>query len=552
MKILLINGSPRGKASNSLRLAHSFVEGLGSGLENKEEVIVDELQLSYMKIGACRGCFACWKNTPGHCCLKDDMELVIQKEIEADLIIWSFPLYYFNVPGLLKNMIDRQLPMNLPFMSEREDGYGSGSHESRFDMKGKKHVLISTCGFYSAAGNYDSVRQMFNHFLGPDNYLTIFCGQGELFGYKELSERTDQYLSYVKAAGKEYAVGQLSPATQKKLGEYLYAKEQFEQMADASWGIDKETGEKASEELVFTRQMAAMYNKASYSGKDRVLEMHYTDRGTRIQILLGKDGSKVFTDGSLKASTIIETPFEVWAAISRGELSGSEALGKQLYSVSGDFSLMMKWDQIFTNKSSRAAKDSSQEAATEKDKLKKPSMTCMLIPWITFWVAAAINPVAGPLISLGICALLPLVMRKRKIVIWDQLSLALVAGLCLLTSFTKNGELATNLGYLLFGLMWLGSCLAKKPLCATYVKYDYEGEAAMKNPLFMKTNYILAAAWGSFYVLASFWTWGLRSLGLGSYLLFINNSLPLLMGLFTVWFQKWYPAKLARGKVKAL
>ncbi len=103
-------------------------------------------------------------------------------------------------------------------------------------------------------------------------------------------------------------MGQISPATQKRLGEYLYAKELFEQMADASWGIDKETGEKASEELVFTRQMAAMYNKDSYTGKDRVLEMHYTDRGTRIQILLGKDGSKVFTDGSLKASTIIETP----------------------------------------------------------------------------------------------------------------------------------------------------------------------------------------------------------------------------------------------------
>ncbi len=74
----------------------------------------------------------------------------------------------------------------------------------------------------------------------------------------------------------------------------------------------------------------------------------------------------------------------------------------------------------------------------------------------------------------------------------------------------------------------------------------------MKNPLFMKTNYILAAVWGSFYVLASIWTWGLRSLGLGSYLLFINNSLPLLMGLFTAWFQKWYPAKLARGKAKVI
>ena len=49
----------------------------------------------------------------------------------------------------------------------------------------------------------------------------------------------------------------------------------------------------------------------------------------------------------------------------------------------------------------------------------------------------------------------------------------------------------------MFGLFWLVSCLTKEPLCATYVKYNYGGEAAHKNPLFMKTNYILAAAWGS-------------------------------------------------------
>ena len=93
------------------------------------------------------------------------MQTVIEKLMESDLILWSFPLYYFNVPGILKNLIDRQLPMSLPFMSTRQDGYGSGSHEARYDMEGKRHVLISTCGFYSANENYDSVSRMFDHFL---------------------------------------------------------------------------------------------------------------------------------------------------------------------------------------------------------------------------------------------------------------------------------------------------------------------------------------------------------------------------------------------------
>ena len=170
MKILLINGSPKGKRSNSLKLAYSFIEGFKNGCTDDEESIsIDELHVASMNIAACKGCFACWQKTPGICCIKDDMQKVIGKLIDADLILWSFPLYYFNVPGILKNLIDRQLPMSLPFMSTRQDGYGSGSHEARYDMEGKRHVLISTCGFYSANENYDSVSRMFDHFLN------LFC-----------------------------------------------------------------------------------------------------------------------------------------------------------------------------------------------------------------------------------------------------------------------------------------------------------------------------------------------------------------------------------------
>ena len=188
MKILLINGSPKGKRSNSLKLAYSFIEGFKNGCTDDEESIsIDELHVASMNIAACKGCFACWQKTPGICCIKDDMQKVIEKLIDADLILWSFPLYYFNVPGILKNLIDRQLPMSLPFMSSKQNGYGSGSHDSRYDMEGKRHVLISTCGFYSAVGNYDSVLRMFDHFLGKGNYTTIFCGQGELFRVKAVS-----------------------------------------------------------------------------------------------------------------------------------------------------------------------------------------------------------------------------------------------------------------------------------------------------------------------------------------------------------------------------
>ena len=549
MKILLINGSPKGKRSNSLKLAYSFIEGFKNGCTNDEESLsIDELHVTSMNIAACKGCFACWQKTPGICCIKDDMQTVIEKLIDADLILWSFPLYYFNVPAILKNLIDRQLPMSLPFMSSKQDGYGSGSHDSRYDMEGKRHVLISTCGFYYAVGNNESVLRMFDHFLGKGNYTTIFCGQGELFRVKELSARTDEYLSTVKCAGSEYAMtGTISEKTDTILHTLLYPRDVFEKMADACWGISQTTGEKKPDDLVFTRQMASLYNKDSYDGKERVLEIHFTDLGHTYQIQLSKTGSEVFTDGRLSPTTRIDTPFTVWSAISRGEIGGAEALGKQMYTVSGDFSLMIDWDKFFGSASVVKKTEKTPQNTIEQ---KNPSMMTMLIPWITFWIAVSIHPEVGAVITLLVVATVPFIMRNRKFVIWDQLSMAAVAILSAAANITGNGVLLTNIGYLVFGLFWLLSCLTKEPLCAAYVKYNYGGESAHRNPLFMKTNYILAAAWGVLYVLTAIWTFLLKKAGLGNVLILVNNLIPVLMGLFTAWFQKWYPARMARGKRK--
>ena len=80
MNILVINGSPRGKASNTYRLAQAFLEGIkqailglagtGSGQkadahgESGNNVRVEELMVNRMDIRSCLGCFSCWNKTP--------------------------------------------------------------------------------------------------------------------------------------------------------------------------------------------------------------------------------------------------------------------------------------------------------------------------------------------------------------------------------------------------------------------------------------------------------------------------------------------------------
>lgn len=549
MNILVINGSPKGEKSNTYQLTGAFLKGIRQAAG---EVQIRERVVCRMDIRPCMGCFSCWNRTPGKCCMEDDMGQVIQDQLWADITVWSFPLYYFTVPGALKNLIDRQLPMLLPFMEEREGQVGSGGHPARHDMSGKRTVVISTCGFYTAEGNYDGVNSLFDHLCGKDNYTAIFCGQGELFRVPEMLGRTGEYLSCVEQAGREYMDGGISAESRERLAQLILPREVFEACADASWGIEKEksgTGEntaaakRESDTLTFTRQMAALYRKESWSGKDVVLEMCYTDVGECYQILLGKDGSHVYTDGSLAADTRIETPVTVWRSIASGEIRGDEAMMQGLYRVKGDFQLMLKWDDYFGG--SRPQTKQAEEIPAQKN----TDMNSMLIPWIVFWVAVSISRQPGCLISIAACALVPLLYYRHKKTVYDVLSGALVTGACVFMLAGASEKWMLPFSYLAFGVMWLVSCFgALTPLTAHYSMNGYGGKAALQNALFVKTNRILTMLWGILYLVTAVFSWFLMRSPVSRLAGLINSVLPALMGIFTVWFQRWYPARVARGK----
>lgn len=552
MKILAINGSPKGERSNTWRLTSAFLEGItrsqeGCGARAPE---LEILNINTLDIKPCLGCFSCWSKTPGACCIHDDMQAVIEKLLWADVTIWSFPLYYFGVPGPLKCLIDRQLPISVPFMSTETE---SGGHPSRYDMSGKQTVVVSTCGFYTAKGNYDCVTSMFERLCGKGGYTPILCGQGELFRVKELSERTDEYLSWVRKAGEEFTSGTISHQTRALLAQNLYPRDVFEAMADASWGVN-ELGEKEDPSLVFTRQMATLYRKDAWPDKDIVLEMNYTDIGKTYRIVLGKGGSRVDEEPAegfaTDYTTRINTPLSVWRSIASGEIAGDEALMRHLYSVEGDFDLMMHWDDYFSAASSaRSPEDTGGANANGRDGAseRKTNMLMLLTPWIVFWIAASIDSFWGSLASLAICLLLPALMQKTKATQYDQIS-ALCVGACSISLLTGASPiLVIPASYFLFGVMWTASCFSRVPLTAHYSKNSYNGDAALRNPIFMRTNRILTAAWGVLYLITPVWTYFIMQTDAASFVGAINSILPALMGVFTAWFQKWYPRHIARG-----
>lgn len=538
MKVLILNGSPKGEKSNTLRLTEAFLEGLSENQRVQSEI----LPLYQMSIKPCLGCFACWSKTPGKCCINDDVAEVIEKILDAEIIIWSFPLYYYGLPSQLKALLDRQLPTVLPYMAARQDGNtDSGSHPPRYDMSGKRFMLISTCGFYTPAGNYDGLNLQFDRVFGKGGYETLYCGEGELFRVPELRKRTDEYLRIVKAAGAEFAAGAISRALKAKLSEPLYPREIFEKMADASWGISDPVGGSpvpaADEALSFTKQMAALYGKAAWNGKDTVLEMCYSDVEKTYQIILGKDGAQVLTEDFLPYTTRIETPLAIWQGIARGELDGQRAMMERLYRVEGDLSLMIHWEDYFGGGTAET------EAVPAVN--KKTNMALFILPWFSIWVVMPLNLTAGAVSGIVLCALMPFAYLKYKPTVFECISVLTVAMLSVLALFSVSAAILIPGSYLAFGGLWTATVFRRIPLTAYYSMNHYGEDKALSNPLFIRTNRILTACWGALYLITPIWTYFLMVSPLSWLTGGVNSVLPALLGVFTAWFQKWYPAYYA-------
>jgi multimeric flavodoxin WrbA len=101
--ILVITSSLR-KNSNSSLLASSLTKGAMNKGNN-----IEVLSLIGKKIGFCHGCLAC--QTSHQCVIKDDMTSINEKMKKADTLVFATPIYYYEMSGLLKTLLDRANPL---------------------------------------------------------------------------------------------------------------------------------------------------------------------------------------------------------------------------------------------------------------------------------------------------------------------------------------------------------------------------------------------------------------------------------------------------------
>ena len=102
-RVVILSTSPR-KNSNSEALAEAFAKG---AIESGNDVEIIRMREKNYRF--CLGCFACQRT--GKCVIKDDMAEIVPKMEQADVLVFATPIYYYEMSGQMKTLLDRANPL---------------------------------------------------------------------------------------------------------------------------------------------------------------------------------------------------------------------------------------------------------------------------------------------------------------------------------------------------------------------------------------------------------------------------------------------------------
>ena len=102
-RVVVISTSLRAKSNSDILTEQLIAGAKDAGHE------VEHISLKGKKIGFCIGCLACQKTQ--QCVLKDDAIEIAEKVKNADTLVFATPIYYYEMSGQMKTLLDRLNPL---------------------------------------------------------------------------------------------------------------------------------------------------------------------------------------------------------------------------------------------------------------------------------------------------------------------------------------------------------------------------------------------------------------------------------------------------------
>lgn len=101
--VLVLSTSPR-RGGNSEALADAFLSGAVEAGHAGEKICLYDKDIRF-----CRGCLACQRTK--QCVIRDDVEKILEKMLCADVIVFATPIYFYEMSGQMKTLLDRTNPV---------------------------------------------------------------------------------------------------------------------------------------------------------------------------------------------------------------------------------------------------------------------------------------------------------------------------------------------------------------------------------------------------------------------------------------------------------
>ena len=129
------------------------------------------------------------------------MKVILEKILESDLLVFSYPLYCYGMPAPLKAILDRVLPLSRMTMEKVGERY---EHVGQADVSHLKYLMICGCGFPNSRHNFEAAVAQFK-LMFPENHTIITIPESPMFNAPSADVVTKPRLELVRRAGLQYA-----------------------------------------------------------------------------------------------------------------------------------------------------------------------------------------------------------------------------------------------------------------------------------------------------------------------------------------------------------
>lgn len=256
--------------------------------------------------------------------------------------------------------------------------------------------------------------------------------------------------------------------------------------------------------------MTLSFDPLAADGLTAVLQFQISEPEAGVYHLRIAHGQCSFHLGASESPTLtITTPPDIWLRISKGEITGHEALTQGLYEAKGDLGLLLTMKRLFRPR---------EHISVEAPPGQRPAgpipfqgitwMTVAFVPWMIYWVANHLSNM-NPLVTIGLPLLFEVMIVSYRITFnkttWLEvggLGFFALAGILIWLRNPWFAVWGAAVSSLVMAAIWLTTVIVGAPISIEYSKWQYV-KPLWRSSMFILPNSLISLVWGWQFVISA-------------------------------------------------